>query len=287
MKKERTNKLSCEKARSVCTVQALAKLGHFPTRQTEKEAWFLSPFRSETQASFKVSLTLNRWYDHGAGIGGNVIDLVCLIKQCPVKKALMFLGNETLFFSFQQRPSSKKGPGIEVMDVRPITHPALIGYLRSRKIKPAVARLYAEEVHFRLKGKNYFAIGLKNISSGYELRNKFFKGSVSPKDITFVKNQCTNLVVCEGMFDLLTLASHCRNLSKGADILVLNSVAFVKKVPGYLKDYEHVELYLDRDSAGKKATEFLLASHSKAVDRSVLYSGFKDINAWWTGKPDG
>ncbi|QLE00925.1 toprim domain-containing protein [Galbibacter sp. BG1] len=287
MKKERTNKLSCEKARSVCTVQALAKPGHFPTRQTEKEAWFLSPFRSETQASFKVSLTLNRWYDHGAGIGGNVIDLVCLIKQCSVKEALMFLDNETLFFSFQQQPRSKKGPGIEVMDVKPITHPALLAYLMSRKIRPAVARLYCKEVHFRLNGKNYFAIGLENISGGHELRNKFFKGSISPKDITFLRNQCPNLIVCEGMFDLLSLASHCPTLSKGADFLVLNSVAFIKRVPDYFKNYSTVELYLDRDSAGKKATDFLLASHSKAVDRSVLYSGFKDINAWWTGKPDG
>ncbi|MCM5662520.1 toprim domain-containing protein [Galbibacter mesophilus] len=287
MKKERTNKLSCEKARSICTVQALAKLGHFPTRKSEKEAWFLSPFRSETEASFKVSLTLNRWYDHGAGIGGNVIDLVCLIKRCSVKEALLVLDNGALSFSFQQQPLSRKEPGIEVTEVKPIRHPALLAYLRSRKIKPTVARLYAEEVHFRLKGKHYFAIGLENISGGYELRNKFFKGSVSPKDITLLMNQCTNLVVCEGMFDLLTLASHCRNLSKGADILVLNSVAFVKKVPGYLKDYKHVELYLDRDGAGKKATQFLLTAHSKALDRSGMYEGYKDINEWWTKNTDG
>ena len=40
MKKE---KLSCEQARKISIVKALAFLGHLPTRNTEKEAWFLSP----------------------------------------------------------------------------------------------------------------------------------------------------------------------------------------------------------------------------------------------------
>jgi len=76
-------KINCETARNFSVEKALEKLGHFPKKTTEKEAWFLSPFRSETQASFKVSKTKNRWYDHGEGIGGNVIDLVCKILNVP------------------------------------------------------------------------------------------------------------------------------------------------------------------------------------------------------------
>ncbi len=87
----RQRKLTCEKARSICIVDTLAKLGHFPSRRTEKEAWFLSPLRSETQASFKVSLKLNRWYDFGIGKGGNVIDLVCQLCDCSVGEALQYL----------------------------------------------------------------------------------------------------------------------------------------------------------------------------------------------------
>ncbi len=52
--------LNCDRARTLCIVSRMARLGHFPVRQTEKEAWFLSPFRSETQASFKVSRTLKQ-----------------------------------------------------------------------------------------------------------------------------------------------------------------------------------------------------------------------------------
>ncbi|MCB0458954.1 MAG: DNA primase, partial [Flavobacteriaceae bacterium] len=64
------------------------------------EAWFLSPFRSESQASFKVSKTKNRWYDHGTGIGGNVIDLVIQLMKCTVQEALNFLNNDLSSFSF-------------------------------------------------------------------------------------------------------------------------------------------------------------------------------------------
>src|SRR5690606_31285523 len=96
-------KINCESARAFPIEKALAKLGHFPQRTTEKEAWFLSPFRSETQASFKVSRTINRWYDHGEGIGGNVIDLICRILKCSVKEALEFLKEERASFSFHQQ----------------------------------------------------------------------------------------------------------------------------------------------------------------------------------------
>lgn len=44
-------KYNYERARNVSIVQALAKLGHFPQKESDKEAWFLSLFRSETQAS--------------------------------------------------------------------------------------------------------------------------------------------------------------------------------------------------------------------------------------------
>ena len=101
MKKERTNKLTCERARAFPIEKALAKLGHFPTRSTKKEAWFLSPFRPETQASFKVSKKLNRWYDHGAGKGGNVIDLMCQINEVFRQRGLKVLGTgpDLFFFS--------------------------------------------------------------------------------------------------------------------------------------------------------------------------------------------
>jgi DNA primase len=38
--------------------------------------WYYSPFRQETEASFKVNLACNEWYDFGAGKGGDILKFV-------------------------------------------------------------------------------------------------------------------------------------------------------------------------------------------------------------------
>ncbi len=40
----------------------------------------------------------------------------------------------------------------------------------------AMAVPNCEEVRYTLHGKRYFSIGFRNVSGGYELRNRFFKG---------------------------------------------------------------------------------------------------------------
>ena len=132
MKKERTMRLSCERARAFPIEKALAKLGHFPTKTSDKEAWFLSPFRSETQASFKVSKKLNRWYDHGEGKGGNIIDLICLITKGTVKESLKIIGQDQTSFSFQQQPILEREENelkITITKVKQLSHFALKEYL--------------------------------------------------------------------------------------------------------------------------------------------------------------
>ena len=284
MKKERINGLSCESARNVCIVATMAKLGHFPTRTTEKEAWFLSPFRPETQASFKVSKKLNRWYDHGEGVGGNVIDLVCRIGKCSVKEALQRIQQDQTSFSFRQRPIFRKEVANEhkivITETRPLTHVALKEYLKSRSIAITTAEKLVKEVHYEFKGKRYFAIGLKNDSGGWELRNKYVKNSSTPKDSTHIKNGSTILVITEGMFDLLSLLDYNKNLELERDFLILNSTAFLQKAIETMQGYTSIELYLDNDTNGRRTAKNLMAHAKNCTDKSALYTDFKDINEW-------
>jgi len=272
-------KINCETARNFSIVKALEKLGHFPKKTTEKEAWFLSPFRSETQASFKVSKTKNRWYDHGAGIGGNVIDLTCKILKCSINEALSFLNSDTLFFSFQQQQNiTKKETGINIVKVQEIIHPALIQYLNFRSISLSVAKIYCKEVWYIHKDKTFFAIGLKNNKNGWELRNKIFKNSSSPKCYTNIQNNKEQLTILEGMFDLLSLAVRNETLLDISDVLVLNSIAFVKDIEKYIPKYDLVNLYLDNDKAGKNTTKYLTKTHKNIIDQSNIYKNHKDLN---------
>ncbi|GMN12054.1 toprim domain-containing protein [Croceitalea sp. MTPC9] len=276
MKKEILN---CEKARSVCLVQTLAKLGHFPNRKSEKEAWFLSPFRSETQASFKVSLRDNYWIDFGTFEGGNAIDLVVKLNDCSVREALAFLSNETSGFSFQQQRIFKKETGkLEIQKVQTIQHQALLIYLKSRKIPISIAKMYCKEVWYRNRGRTFFGIGLKNQLGGWELRNKYYKTSTSPKTYSYFNNGHQNLIVVEGMFDLLSLEALLKEGLKNNDVVTLNSVAFIKRILPFLENYKSVKLYLDNDSTGDKATEYLMKLYSNSVDSRGIYKGCKDAN---------
>tara|TARA_R110002051_G_scaffold162958_1_gene234449 strand:+ start:593 stop:1618 length:1026 start_codon:yes stop_codon:yes gene_type:complete len=283
MKIKRTKGISCERARAFPIEKALAKLGHFPTRTTPKEAWFLSPFRSETQASFKVCKKLNRWYDHGAGKGGNVIDLICSIRECTVKETLLFLDEDEPLFSFQQQlifeKKERENEKIVITEVKPISHPALLGYIKSRNVQISIAKSYCKEVHYTFKGKPYFAMGLQNESGGWELRNKYLKNCTSPKDITLFQTGHNTMIVTEGMFDLLSIVDHRPELRQKSDFLVMNSTVLIQKTMSFLQGYTTIKLYLDNDSNGRSCTERLM-EHRGAKDMSLIYTGHKDMNEW-------
>lgn len=278
-----TQPLSWSNARSICIVRTLAALGHHPVKITPKEAWFLSPLRSETHASFNVSLQKNLWFDYGLGKGGNAIDLIMILKDCCFKEALAVLSSDSLDFSFCPPPStvrSKRDTSIKILRNTTLSHPALLGYIVQRGVQVTTARQYCQQVWYQIKGQEYFSIGLQNNSGGWELRNKYCKSSSSPKDLTLIQNNMRRLILLEGMFDLLSLATLYPNLKQQADLLILNSVAFAEKALAIGESYESIELYLDRDEAGRKTTTFFLNENPKYTDRSACYKDQKDLNAW-------
>ncbi|NJY64153.1 DNA primase [Salinimicrobium sp. CDJ15-81-2] len=276
MSKNNSN-LSWSSARQICIVKTLANSGHYPTRKSEKEAWFLSPLRSETQASFSVSLTKNLWYDYGLGKGGNIIDLVMAINDCSAYEAVRCL-QDNIQFSFCPEKVSRKKNAVQLKRVSVLKHPALIEYLDSRKIPLEVAQRFCQEVWFSLNNKTYFSIGLRNDAGGYELRNKFFKCSTSPKTISSFICGFKRLVITEGMFDFLSLKVLDNELFSFADLVVLNSLGNIGLIPEEWNSYSEIYLLLDNDTAGRTATQQLLKKFSNAIDESQFYFDYKDLN---------
>ncbi|MCW0481197.1 toprim domain-containing protein [Gaoshiqia sediminis] len=278
----RTEKSACETARKISIIEFLGKSGFAPAKENHKEAWYLSPLRSETHPSFKVSKLLNRWYDHGAGVGGNIIDLVIrLNNNCSVREALNILNGMIPSFSFQQQnPFAVLKPKdeIKIENVIPLKHPELISYLRSRKVDPSRAARYARQVYYSLKGSTYFAIGLQNVSGGWELRNPYYKNSSSPKNYSLFSKSKTMLSVTEGMFDFFSLLTLYPGLPLKSDFLILNSLSFAHRIKPVAESYSKTCLYLDNDMAGKKATQKLLEEVKGSVDLSGVYASKKDMN---------
>ena len=275
-----SNNLSWRSARNICIVKILAKLGHYPTRKSEKEAWFLSPLRSETQASFSVSLIKNLWFDFGLGIGGNTIDLIMVMNSWSAREALEFLEIDIESFSFSPPDAShlSKEADLRILDVQIIQLQALIDYLNSRNIPFEIGRKYCRQVWYGYKGKRFFAIGLQNYKGGWELRNKYFKTSSSPKTYSLFERGSTNLLITEGMFDFLSLATIDEDLVENSDYIVLNSLAFLNRIKMLIPKYEQVLIYLDNDPAGKKAATSLLNLFDNVTDCSDLYREYFDLN---------
>ena len=271
--------LCWKEARQTSIIKVLGDFGIAPKRYTTKAAWYLSPLRTEKEASFCVTLNKNLWYDFGMAKGGNVIDLVIALRSCSPIEALHHLSSQTsFFFNPPIIEQTRRNNSIHVIKVKEIQHPALIQYLRSRGISVSIAKLFCKEVWYKYNEKTHFSIGLPNSSGGWELRNKFFKNSTAPKLYSLIRQEKEKLLLFEGMFDLLTLATLDLDLVCNSDSLVLNSLGLLNKSFDLLNNYEEIYLYLDNDSAGKDAVHRLKEFSAAIKDCSSTYKGFKDLN---------
>lgn len=280
-------KFTVEKAKQVDMVQYLASIGHQTVKVHGNDHWYLSPLREENSASFKINSRLNVWYDHGLGKGGNLIDFGIAYFKCSVAEFLDILNGPD---SIQKQPkiSTKKAvpeePKITIEQVAKLTSPSLLKYLRERNINLDIADLFCSQVHFSLADKNYFGIGFKNNSGGWEIRNSFYKTSCSPKDFTLIKNGGNNLSIFEGYMDFLSFMSFKEDQSVSSDYLILNSLSFFERALPVTYSYDIKNLYLDRDNAGRQATLKAMEIDITFRDNSNLYDGFKDFNDWHVRK---
>ena len=69
------------------------------------------------------------------------------------------------------------------------------------------------------------------------------------------------------------------------DVLVMNSVANLRKSMDYLEPYKEIHCYLDNDIAGQKTVEtFVGLFGEKVKDESARYCEYKDLNDLLRGK---
>ena len=276
--------------KSIPLATFLSQLGHEPTARKGTRLWYKSPLRQEQTPSFKVETALNCWYDFGLGRGGNIIDLAaemyqstdlrylmrCIADSCPVPSV------QTVASSYPQRHSA---PNMAQFEVVPLEHRALVAYLQERGIPAHIAKAKCKEAHYCVNGRFYFAVAFENVSGGCELRNRYFKGCRGRKDISYLPwardGPSTECAVFEGFIDYLSALT--LGIISGADAIILNSVVNVNKAVPYLKGYTTINCYLDNDSAGQTAlTELTAIYGSTVIDRSTLYSEFKDLNEYLT-----
>lgn len=105
--------MTIEEAKNIRLVDYLHSLGYTPVRQQGANLWYKSPFREETEASFKVNTEINKWYDFGLGQGGNIIALASeLYSSVHVPYLLQRIAEQIprirpVSFSFREQSSTQ------------------------------------------------------------------------------------------------------------------------------------------------------------------------------------
>ena len=266
----------------------LAERGLYPTNDNSRYGLYLSPLRKEHTPSFKVDYVQNLWYDFGLGAGGSIIDLVMRLERCDFAQALRLLGSGERTPMVVSVPLSVPPtvPALRMLSDIPLRHPALVGYLSSRGIDPAIASACCREVHYAVGERNYFAVGFRNDAGGWELRSERFKGCVSPKHITTIDNRSDTVVAFEGFMDFLSYLSMKPYEWPHMDVAVLNSVVHLSKAIPFLERHATIHAFFDNDEAGRKAMADLkrLCQNSSVIDRSHLYREHMDLNEYWQAK---
>ena len=276
--------MNCQNIKQKVGIRSvLESFGIFPVRENPKTAFYFALDREEKISSLSVDFVKNTAFDFGNGKSYDVISIVQLIKKCSVSEALKYLS--TLDFRVQNEIKYHETTGQtcnQILEIKEIQHPALIQYLKSRRVFEQKHRV--KEIHYELKGRKYFGIGFQNNSGGFEIRNQHSKICLGKKDVTLIinnKKSKSEIVVFEGFFDYLTYRNLEKSENSNCDFLILNSTTMLFKVKEKLIDYEKISLFLDNDKNGKSVKSKIQSQYKNVEDCSLIYHDFKDLNEWF------
>ena len=277
-------KMNCEEVKQKISIRmVLESFNLFPVKENRKTAFYFALDREEKIPSLSVNFVKNKAFDFGTGKSYDVISIVQQMNQCSVSEALKYL--EKFDFSVKneiQNEETKQYKEYKILNVREIQHPALIQYLKSRKVYEQ--KDLVKEIEYELNGKKYFGIGFFNNSGGVEIRNKYSKICLGKKDVTLVENQSSEICIFEGFFDYLTYKNLEKKENSNSDYLILNSTAMFYKVEETLKKYNKISMFLDNDSNGGFVKSKIQNHYKNLEDCSLIYQGFKDLNEWFCSK---
>lgn len=269
--------MNSDQAKKLSLPDLLSRLGHGPVREEKggRELWYLSPFRTEKEASFHTSFLGGKWIWNDFGdIGGTVIDFAMRYQNHhSVKEALTWLdevtrthhiqragrvgeaseyAEQSTLFSFQQQGhavapyfTEAQNTKLELIAVRPVSHPVILVYLtEERRIPLELTRRYLREItyHNTENGKEYFAFGMENESGGYEIRvassKLSFKSALKARDITLIRGTAPEreiVNVFEGMTDFLSLLAMMKFENLAGDSLIMHSLTSFPRAASFIR----------------------------------------------------
>jgi DNA primase len=287
--------MNCDDLNEMDLVSYLASMGIQPVRVVGDFYYYLSPIRQENTPSFRIERSKKKWTDFGLELKRkSFVDFIMAYHHIDVREVLRrFNTKEIKSPPFVQRSDLQLDKMPEPLRVKvnqeAIIHsPALLHYLKKRKIDLKIADQYCREVNFTVNDKTYYGIGFRNDSGGFDIRNPYMKAAES-KDITTIDNGATVVRVFEGFFDFLTFMTLHQDNPPRSNYLILNSAHLMHRKSAYdfMEGHEKVLLFLDNDPTGDRYThEALEADGKRYEDHRFHYKSHGDLNEWSVDQPE-
>jgi hypothetical protein len=294
--------MNINQAKDILIENFLSSVGHKPAYSKGDDLYYFSPLRKERTPSFIVHRSKNRWVDYGFDKRTN--DILDLVQQMysdvfNVSDALEKL--DSLSFSasstYQSRVTKtieKKKSSLELISTEKIIKKALFYYLQERGLNIDIAKAWYKQVNFRTEGSEniQYALGFQNDVKSFELRNKIFKGFIGDKKTITTRNisDGNKVTIFESSFDFVSFLTDFNIHDFQSGLIILNSTVFEQEARKVLEatNFSQAYFFLDNDKSGED-TFCSLSSNLPypIVNKSSIYSGFKDYNEYLVHKKYG
>jgi hypothetical protein len=175
---------------------------------------------------------------------------------------------------------------IEILQVKQITSTGLIRFLEEKNISLPTARKYLTEIEYRVWNTKicdyriYHSLGFKNDLLGYELSNKFYRGTTFRHFTTIAGRDHSQLNIFAGVFEFLSALELSKTTELKYDSLILNNLDLKIKTLHLVKSYKKINLFLNHSTEGIEAVNFYRTFHDRVRDFSIYLYPFPylDLN---------
>ena len=219
----------------------------------------------------KFSVSENGYYDFKTGTGGQIIKAVMELEKLEWKDALKFLKNfnnqvdDKKWIAEKKRnltgSNDQENADVIIRNSFKPNNEKLISYFEERGISKEVLIENTRQIHYEIGVKNYFGIGIENLSKGIEIRNPLLKTKIGINDISEIKGNKEEMVVFEGLTDMLSFLQLLKtnDQKNNRTLICLNSTSNIDKFVNRYRDYNgKIFLCLDGDRTGNIATQKIL-----------------------------
>ena len=271
-----------------------------PDADELKDTKIIAPWNSEKTPSCIIKE--GYFKDYSSGAKGGIIAFASL---CVIGRIDMRVGAKELYEKFPHLSNNKDNDNYnnrqttnyykpqnissnkdnysnkpKIINIGHLFTYFLKDYITSRNIRLDIAMKYINEVKYEVKGKQYKAIGFKNDSGNYVLRNKYIKMNLGKSDITTIIEDDVAYIVLNSVTHatkgIIEAKKHSTSVIFEGFFDFLSYMAIRRKKP--LQGV--CSLFLDNDISGDIATSDFKREMPFTHDYRHVYSHHGDLNSF-------